>query len=93
MLYVSILVLANAICVPSGDHRGWISSEESSSGVDVSCVWSLPSAFITQMRQRPPPAGAREYTIFVPSGDQAGLCSQAPVHVSLRSALPSAFAE
>jgi len=47
MLYVSILVLANAICVPSGYQRGWISSEESSSVVVVSCLWSLPSAFMT----------------------------------------------
>ena len=46
-------VLPNAICVPSGDHDGSASSTVEPLE-DVSCVCALPSAFITQMRKRPP---------------------------------------
>ena len=53
---------ANAICEPSGDHAGSLSS---TAPTFVRSTGSLPSAFITQMSREPPPYPVN--AIFVPS--------------------------
>ncbi len=62
-----------AICEPSGDHAGSLSS---TAPTFVRSTGSLPSAFITQMSREPPPNPVN--AIFVPSGDHAGDASTVP---------------
>ena len=79
-------VLENAMRRPSGDQAGSMSPGPA----DVTGVWSLPSAFITQIWKGPLP---RSYAMRVPSGDQTGCCSTTSVQLRRLTSLPSAAAE
>src|SRR5918995_3044684 len=68
------ICLTKTIWVPDGAHDGWYSWKLLASGaVGVRFVWSVPSASITQMSEKPPTSSwSLVKAILVPSEDQAG---------------------
>src|SRR5215207_4833978 len=75
------LCFMNTTFVLSGDQSGarsspWKLSASGVSGVLVRLIWLEPSAFITQMSEKPPTSSrSLVKAILVPSEDQAGWAS------------------
>ena len=90
---IGLSATSYTILLPSGDHLAPCAPLHTPVQ-EVSCVWPVPSAFITQTLPVPL-ARTCAKRILEPSGDQSALPSCTPWRgwVSWRTSLPSALAE